>query len=202
MGYRPTKATLRKLLSIAQGQGGYFTAKQAAEVGYQYPHLDYHVRAGNFERIGHGLYRLPDVPLSEHDDLVRLTYWSRDRSDAPQAVASHQTALAVHGLSDLIPSTIHLTVPPRFRKQAPKGSVLHRNSLEASDVEEREGFSVTTPLRTIVDLAADESVAADHLKQAVVESLERGLVRRSKLAGAAKRIGAPNRLSRILTQLQ
>jgi len=194
-------ATLRKLLTIAQGQGGYFTAKQAAEVGYQYPHLDYHVRAGNFERIGHGLYRLPDVPLSEHDDLVRLSYWSRDRSDAPQAVASHQTALAVHGLSDLIPSTIHLTVPSKFRKQAPQGSVLHRNTLDASDIEERGGFSVTTPLRTIVDIAADESVAQDQLKQAVVESLERGLVRKPKLASASKQLGAPNRLSRILAQL-
>jgi predicted transcriptional regulator of viral defense system len=68
MAYRPTKATLRKLLSLAQGQGGYFTAKQAAEIGYDYPHLDYHVGAGNFERVGHGVYRLPEIPVSEHDD--------------------------------------------------------------------------------------------------------------------------------------
>lgn len=198
MNYHPTKATLRKLLSLAQSQGGYFTAKQAAEIGYQSPHLDYHVGAGNFLRVGHGVYRLPEVPIGEHDDLVRLAFWSRGRDDQPQAIASHSTALAVHGLSDLLPSKIHLTVPMTFRKEPTKGIVLHRGKLAASEIEDREGFQVTTPLRTILDIAADERTSEEHLGKAIAEALARGLVRKSALAGLAKKLPPANRLSRSL----
>jgi predicted transcriptional regulator of viral defense system len=198
MAYRPTKTAHRELTALAQSQAGYFTAKQAAEFGYRYPHLDYHVGAGNFERVGHGVYRLPEIPGGPHEDLVRLALWSRDRSDRPQAVASHQTALAVHELSDLLPAKIHLTVPKSFRKAAEKGIVLHRAVLDAQDIEDRGGFSVTTPLRTLLDVAANETIAAEHLKRAVRESLERGLVRRASLLAAVKKSPAANRLSRMI----
>lgn len=201
MGYRPTKTALRKLLSLAQGQGGYFTAKQAAEVGYNYPHLDYHLRAKNFERAGHGIYRLPEIPTNEHDDLIRLSFWSRDRSDLTQAVASHHTALALHSLSDLLPSKIHVTVPTTFRKKAPKGVVLHRMSLAKNDTEEREGFKVTTPLRTLIDASLDQTLSEEHLAEAVKEALERGLVRKPALASVAKTLPAKNRLSTVLASL-
>ena len=121
MVYRDTLQARRDLHALAAGQGGYFTAKQARAAGYGYAHLAYHAGAGTFERAGPGLYRLADVPPSEHDDLVRLALWSRDRADVPQAVASHDTALALHGLGELLPVRTQLTVPPRFRKEAPRG---------------------------------------------------------------------------------
>jgi predicted transcriptional regulator of viral defense system len=198
MEYRSTKTALRKLWALAQGQGGYFTAKQAAEIGYSYPHLDYHVGTGNFERAGHGVYRLPEIPLSEHDDLVKLSFWSRDRDDHLQAIASHDTALAVHGLSDLLPSKIHLTVPLKFRKTAPDNTVLHRGVVEPADIELRAGFNLTNPLRTLVDIAADERISEEHLRKAVAEALDRGVVRRSQLAPRANALPAASRLSRLL----
>ncbi|WP_143206237.1 hypothetical protein [Singulisphaera sp. GP187] len=45
---RSSRAASRALFSRAVEQGGYFTAKQAKEVGYGYPHLEYHLRVGNF----------------------------------------------------------------------------------------------------------------------------------------------------------
>ena len=140
MKYRNTQAARRMLSDLASTQGGYFTAKQAAGIGYGKRHLDYHVKAGNIERAGHGLYRLPTIPLSEHDDLIRLSLWSRNRHDEPQAVASHESALGVHGLGELLPSLIHVTVPPTFRKDAPNGCTLHRARLTLDEVEQREGF--------------------------------------------------------------
>jgi predicted transcriptional regulator of viral defense system len=202
MGYRPTKTAHRKLSALAQNQAGYFTAKQAAEFGYKYPHLDYHVQSGNFERVGHGLYRLPGIPPSDHDDLVRLSFWSRDRNDNPQAVVSHQTALAIHDLSDLLPSKIHLTVPTTFRKKSGREVVLHRVMVDPSAVEEREGFSVTTPLRTLMDIAADPKIADEHLKRATAEALKRGLVRKPKLLAAAKKSPDTTRLSRMITAMR
>ena len=123
---RSSREAARQLAAVAGGQGGYFTAKQAREAGYGYPHLDYHVSTGSFERVDHGLYRLAGVPPSDHDDFVRLALWSRSRQDDPQAVVSHESALVLHELSELLPRRIHLTVPRTFRKAAPKGCVLHK----------------------------------------------------------------------------
>lgn len=181
---RSTQGAARALATLAHEQGGYFTAKQAQQAGYGYRHLDYHETAGNFDRVGHGLYRLPEVPRAEHDDLIRLSLWSRNQNDEPQAVASHETALVLHELGDLLPRAVHLTVPPGFRKKPPAGCVFHKATLAASDIEERAGFRVTTPLRTLLDAAAG-GVSQEELGKAVAEALSRGLVRRKALEDAA-----------------
>ncbi len=191
------RVAARTLFSLALEQGGYFTAKQARAAGYDYPHLDYHVSAGNFERIDHGLYRLTGLPPGDHDDLVRLSLWSRNRQDKPQAVVSHESALVLHDLTELLPGAIHLTVPPKFRKAPPPGCVLHRAALAPGDVEERVGFRVTTPLRTLLD-AAEGGVSQEQLEKAVAEALERGLARERRLAEAVRSHPRLDRLRRIL----
>lgn len=197
---RSTREAERTLAALAHTQGGYFTTKQAREAGYGYSHLDYHESAGNFERVGHGLYRLQTIPPAEHDDLIRLALWSRNQKDEPQAVASHETALVLHGLSDLLPGRIHLTVPPGFRKLAPPGCVIHKARLDDAEVEEREGYRVTTPLRTLLDAAAG-GVSTEQLLQAADDALTRGLVRRSVLEAAASRTPGGSRLAALLARV-
>ena len=185
MVYRDTRRAHRALFATAVAQGGYITAVQARKAGYDYPHLDYHVRAGNIERIGHGLYRLTQIPPSEHDDLIRLSLWSRNRQDQPQAVVSHETALALHELSDVLPQRIHLTVPRSFRKRPPDKCILHKAPLASSETEERPGFRATSPLRTLLDVAVGQ-LSQEQLDRAVAEALDRGLLRRSSLLGAVE----------------
>ncbi len=194
---RSTREAARALAAIAHDQGGYFTTRQALEAGYGYRHLDYHETAGNFERVEHGLYRLPTVPPAEHDDLIRLTLWSRNQKGVPQAVVSHQSALVLHEVTELLPDRIHLTVPPKFRKPAPTGCVLHKMVLAVDETEERAGFRVTTPLRTLLDAAAHD-VPQEQLEKAVREALSRGLVRRAQLVEALRRDPGLERLRRAL----
>ncbi|GMU23265.1 MAG: hypothetical protein AMXMBFR13_33470 [Phycisphaerae bacterium] len=196
MAYRDSKAALRALYDVATAQGGHFTAKQAAAAGYGKRHLDYHVKAGNFERIEHGLYRLPTIPLSQQDDLIRLSLWSRNREDEPQAVVSHETALFLHDLSDVLPPKTHVTVPTAFRKPAPAGCVLHKALLAESEIEAREGFRVTTPLKTLLDVAAS-GVPAQHLERAIRDALDRGLIRRTALVAAIRRNPKAKRLADV-----
>ncbi len=198
MTYRPNRVALRKLQAIANRQGGYFTAKQAERAGYGYTHLGYHASVGNFERVDHGLYRLPSVPVSDHDDLIRLSLWSRDRDDHPQAIVSHVTALVVHGLTDLLPRSTHFSVPKRFFRKPPRGFVLHRRVLEAGDVERHAGFAVTTPLRTLIDAASTVEVGEDELARAVAAALDRGLVRRSEIVAAVRDAEGGERIQRAL----
>src|SRR5260370_22739787 len=192
-----TRETARTLLSKALEQGGYFTAKQAMSAGYDYPHLEYHVSTGSFDRVDHGLYRLTSLPHGENDDLIRLSLWSRNRQDKPQAVVSHESALVLHDLSELLPGEIHLTVPPKFRKDPPAGVLLHKANLDPTDVEERTGFRMTTPFRTLLDVGAG-AISREQLEKAVAEALTRGLGRRSKLLTAVQKNPPPHRILAIL----
>jgi len=118
--------------------------------------------------VGHGLFRLSRYPEGDNEDLARLSLWSRNREGVPQAVASHETALRLHGLSDLMPENTHLSVPKGFRKPPPKGVVLHKTDLSDGDVEAWDGFGVTTPLRTVLDVVRSREISPEHLDSAAV----------------------------------
>ncbi len=198
---RDSRENARRLYQTAVAQSGYFTAGQARQAGYAYSQQHYHVSRGNWLRVGHGLFRLRDFPPGEREDLVRWSLWSRNQKGVPQAIVSHDTALAVHALSDLMPERIHLTVPPGFRKKAPPGCVLHTVKLAPEDVESRTGYQVTTPLRTMLDVA-DSPLSQEHLNKAVRDGLERGLVRRRVLANAPCSPAARRRLDQALAAAQ
>lgn len=166
------------LFEVAEGQQGYFTSKQATVAGYQLGSQAHHVKSRNWVRVERGIYRLARFPQSFEEQLVIYALWSRNLAGKTEGVYSHQTALSIHELSDVNPAKLHLTVPVAFRRRAkvPKILVLHRSTLDKKDVEQRQGFAVTRPLRTIADLAAVESVARDIVEQALKEGRQRGLI--------------------------
>src|SRR5919199_1933672 len=170
----------RALAAIAMEQGGYFTARQALSAGYSYRDQHYHTARGNWIKVERGVYRLRDYPMPARADLIVLTLLSHNRSGEPQAVVSHESALVVHDLSDANPERVHLTVPPGFRKQMPAGVALHYATLTEHDWEQHEGYRVTTPLRTLLDTAANPA-SWPYLLDAVYEGLQRGLVRPTQL---------------------
>jgi predicted transcriptional regulator of viral defense system len=171
------------LAAIAAQQGGYFTARQALGVGYAYPRQHYHVQTGDWERVARGVFRLREYPLPEREDLIVLSLLSHDRTGQPQAVFSYETALALYDLSDVNPARIHLTVPPGFRRQLPNGVVIHRGVVPTDDWEEHDGYRVTAPLRTLLDIAASPE-SWPYLESAVRDALRRGLVQRRQLLAA------------------
>lgn len=188
-------ARRRELLEIAGAQGGYFTAAQALETGYPYQAQKYHVDRGNWQRVDRGLFRISEWPVSEHEDLIRWNQWSQGR-----AVVSHETALSLHSLGDVNPARVHVTAPPGFRKRAP-GVVVHRGEVPDEDVRQRQGFRVTTPLRSILDVAVGD-LDLDQLATALAEALERGLFTRRMLLARVDGFGdrAALRIERALAR--
>lgn len=166
------------LFAIAETQGGFFTAKQAEAAGFDRTNHAYHVRSGNWTREYRGIYRLRQYPLAPDSDLILWSLWSRGRDDIPQGVYSHETALRILDLSDNMPAKLHMTVPAKFRRGAeiPAILALYHANLAPADVQEREGFRVTRPIRTILDLVAAGRLSSDLLKQACDEARRRGLI--------------------------
>ena len=174
----PSSPDWPALRNIAAVQGGYFHARQASAVGFSSQLLARHVQGGRLIRPRRAVYRLAQYAAVDHEDLVELWVWSEQRG-----VFSHDTALALHELSDALPARVHLTVPRASRRRAaPPGVVLHH-----SDVPDDERVwiglvPVTSAARTIRD-AADDGLHPAVIEQAIVEGTARGLFGRIDVRG-------------------
>src|SRR5215469_215147 len=178
----PRQEMRHQLLALAARQSGYFTAAQARDVGYAYAAQKFHADHGNWRRIDRGLFRLPEWPMGEHDSLVRWALWARGK-----AVVSHETALAAHRLGDVNPALVDLTAPRGFRATA-TGVRIHHAVLPADDVLERGGFRLTTPLRTLIDVA-EGNLDVDLLATAIRDALDAGVVTRAQVLRRADSAG-------------
>lgn len=180
------------LYDLATEQMGYFTAGQAAGRSYTRSLLSYHAKRGTIQRVHHGVYRFRDYPPSPREDVVAA--WLAVGRDV--AVVSHETALDLWGLSDVVPSAVHLTVPRAQRSLArrpPLGTIVHTTLRlwRDGDVRTREGIRVTSPERTILD-AAEAGTQPEQIAMAIAEAFRRGWLDVDHL-----RVGAQTRGQRV-----
>jgi predicted transcriptional regulator of viral defense system len=171
------------LFSVASEQHGYFTAAQARGCGFSRFLLSRHASGGRYDRAARGIYRLRAYPSSPLDEVVAA--WLTVGKD--RAVVSHESALDLHGLSDVIPGAVHLTVP-RSVRHPPKltGVKVHTTtrSISPGEVTIREGIRVTSVPRTIVD-AADAGTGPEQIELAIRQAIQRGLTTRGRLERAS-----------------
>lgn len=167
-----------RLFETAASQEGLFTTKQAAQAGYSPQLLVHYVHIGRVVRVLRGIYRLVHFPAGEHEELVAAWLWSE-----LAGVVSHQTALALHGLSDALPAHIHLAVPAAWRRRrfrVPPGVVLHHADVPPEDRAWFGAVPTTNPRRSLNDCAR-EGLSPELLRQAAQQALLRGLVTTSEL---------------------
>jgi len=165
--------TMREMYRLAESQAGYFTAAQAVAAGVSRRALSGRASRGDVERIRYGIYRLRDFPAHRYEDVAAACLWA-----GPDSAASHETALAVHGISDAMPASIHVTVPRLFRGRQ-SGVIVHRALLPAADREVRDGVPVTTISRTLADVATSSDPAL--VRQAVEQAIQRDVLSRRRL---------------------
>lgn len=157
----------QELLITAATQRGYFTSAQAAEHGISRRALTWRAEHGSAERIEYGLYRLPHWPIDSNDELYAL------QARAPFGTFSHDTALSLLGLSDIIPAVIHFTIPEASRIHSRPGIRLHRSRHHAgTDRILRDGLWVSTARRALIE-SARIGADPDQLLAAAREAKER-----------------------------
>lgn len=191
---KPSGPDHGRLFEVASEQGGYFTTEQAAACGFSRASLSYHARRGRFLRVKRGLYRLAQYPASPREEV--LAAWLGAGRD--QAVVSHESALDILGLSDVVPERVHLTVPrsKRYRSTSP-GVAIHTTTRPVieGDVLTRDGIRVTSSTRSIVD-AAEAGTAPEQVVKAAREAIERGLATSAQLRAATR--GRGSRVERLI----
>jgi len=163
------------LFAVAGSQMGYFTTQQAATAGYSPQLLHKYLENGKVSRVRRGIYRLVHFPASEHEELVMLWLWA-----GRVGVFSHETALALHDLSDALPSRVDMTVPQSWRRRrlrVPDGLELHFADLGGTDRASFSAVPVTTPASTLRD-CIEADVSADLVRQGVRQARQRGLISR------------------------
>lgn len=175
----PTQPDWNRLFMTAQTQQGLFTTQQAATAGFSPQLLVHHAHSGRVRRVRRGIYRITHYPAGAEEELVAAWLWSEQAG-----VLSHQTALSLHGLSDVLPSQIHLTLPSKWRQRrfrVPTDVVLHHADIPAQDRTWVGAVPATNPRRTLND-CADAGLSPELLRQGAQQALHRGLVTRAELA--------------------
>jgi len=182
---------------IAESQAGYFTAGQALAAGMDRSTLRHHARpGGRYKRVRRGLYRLRHFPSSQHEHVVAA--WLALPSPA---VVSHESALELYELSDVIPNAVHITLPREKRGQRPRPGVRF-HTLEqppkAREIRRVAAVLATNPERTIVD-SLEAGTQLEQIELAVRQALERGLTTPCRLRLAAA--GRPRRVRAFIERL-
>jgi predicted transcriptional regulator of viral defense system len=106
---------------------------------------------------------------------------------ATGAVISHESALELYGLSDVIPSAVHVSVPRAKRGVRPRSGVrIHtiEGQLGTEDLRTIDGVPVTSPERTLVDALEDGS-PPEQIELAVRQAVDRGLTTPRRLRRVA-----------------
>ena len=171
------------LFDVASSQQGYFTSAQATEAGYEDSNHVYHVKHGNWLREVRGVYRLAKFPHSPDGQYVIWSLWSRDRQGNVQGVYSHETALSIYDVSDVMPAKLHMTVPNKFRRgtKIPEILVLHKADLTQDDIAQKQGHRVTTPARTLQDIIEEDTQEENIIQQAVREFKTKGMISKKEI---------------------
>lgn len=170
---------LETLELLGAHQHGLVTAAQAQEAGVSKMALTRMTKSGTLERVRHGVYALPSAQGDRHGDL-RAAWMAAGATE--RIVVSGESAAALHGLGDVLPSKHEFTTP--LRKQTSQPDVRYRmRDLADRDVVWVGGVPVTSVAHTVADLA-EGGTDFDHLAAVVRDAVDAPGVTPSSLAEA------------------
>lgn len=111
-----------KVLNYAKENNGYITTKEAENLEINSTFLSNLVNDKKLERVGTGIYKLPEYPI---DNFYILSKSSKNMC------YSHATALYLHDMTDRIPLIYDITVPYNY-----SGNLLNNENVTLRYVKE------------------------------------------------------------------
>jgi very-short-patch-repair endonuclease len=139
----------RRVAGLASRQYGVVSRRQLRDRGLSDRSITQRVAAGRLQPVHRGVFAVG------HTVLVARGWWiAAVLACGEDAVLSHAAAGALWGLRRSAATTIDVTVPGSGGRQRRKGIRVHRARNLDGQTTTEAGIPVTTPERTILDLAA------------------------------------------------
>lgn len=177
------------IATIANRQYGIVSTRQLLAAGIGPGAIATRVRRHRLHRLHRGVYVVGHtalVPLAREMAAVLAC--------GPDAAISHRSAATLWRLLEGNDGPIDVTVT-RFGRSH-RGLCVHRSrSLRPEDVQTRHGIPVTTPTRTLLDLA--DTATERELERAVDEALVQRLTSRTSLIAAVRNASGRHGASRV-----
>ncbi|MGH7736401.1 MAG: type IV toxin-antitoxin system AbiEi family antitoxin domain-containing protein [Candidatus Tyrphobacter sp.] len=169
------------LRDIAAEHDGLITAAEAEEAGVPRVLVVQLARRGRLDRVAQGLYRFPTWPTTDLQQYQEAVLWPRAHRELGYALVSHDSALELYNLTNLNPSVIHVTLPPKTRisRRRPAWLRLHFADVPEGDRAWEQGVPIVSLPRAIEDIGPVRG--ADVVHRAVSEARERRLLREDEL---------------------
>ncbi len=137
------------LYALASCQCGLFSRQQVLAAGGYDQLIERRLASGRWLLVHPGVYSLPGWPSSWKRDL-----WAMYLALGPDAVVSHESAASIRALHPFPKfGQIELSVPHGKHVLLPRSSVHQARDLRPEHIEVVDGLRVTSPGRTLCDLA-------------------------------------------------
>ena len=164
----------RRVATLAARQHGVVTRTQLVGLGLSADVIDRRLSTGRLRSLHRGVYMVGPMFPAHATEMAAVL------ACGPGAVLSHRSAASLWQLLPYParPTLVDVTAPEADRR--PRGIRVHRvRSLGKGETARVKRIPVTTPARTLLDLAAD--AAPRELEQAVAQAESRNLTNRRKL---------------------
>jgi very-short-patch-repair endonuclease len=167
---RPKRATDLEIARLATAQHGVVGRRQLLLLGLSDGWVKRRVRSGRLHLLYRGVYAVGHRSLTaDGRRMAAVMAAGRD------AVLSHATAAGAWELRRPGSGAIHVTIPGDTGRRRRPGLRVHRSrTLRPLDTTTHRGIPITTPARTIVDLA--RTLTGRPLEQAVDLADQRRLI--------------------------
>jgi Transcriptional regulator, AbiEi antitoxin len=176
------------LHALASTQHGLFTLGQAAALGISERAVRHAIGRGWVRPVRRAIYAVAGRPPSPWEKTMAAAL-----AAGPNAVVSHASAAAVHRFPGIASGRPEITCPESSRLALSGVRVHRRRCFEPADVETRSGVRLTTPVRTVIDLAAS---TGDYLLGRILDDgAVRGLWSPERIAMRLERLASPGRSS-------
>ncbi|MDQ1441734.1 MAG: hypothetical protein QOG97_1962 [Acidimicrobiaceae bacterium] len=182
-----------KLDRAACPQLGLITTGQMRQIGLSQRQIEWRAANGSIIPIRHLVYRMAGSPVNWERVVLAAILGAR-----ATAVASHTTAAAIWQLrhSDRDTAGLHVTADRRVQM---KGVTCHLGRITPQERTEHRGIPVTTPERTIMDLAG--TLTARQLGECIDDAMRRGLIHLPRFRVLVERAAASKHGRRLLAPL-
>lgn len=165
--------------ALARRQHGLVSVAQLAAFGLSEDGIRHRVKTGRLHRVRRGVYAVGRPELTRYGALMADVL-----SCGPGAVSSHESAAAVFQIRRWGKGPTEISVPAANRHRPP-GIVVHRRA--RFEVTTHHEIPVTTPITTLVDLAA--RLPRNELEAAINEADKHGLTDPDALRAAVQELG-------------